>query len=182
MRSNPLDHAALVVVSIEAALKRLGISADPSAIEEFPEEGTRELYLGGEGTPGRLLLMQPIGPGPYERSLRKRGEGLHHLAFRIDDIAAFSESISDTGWLLHPRSLLAARRSSQLWLCRPGVKTLIEVSEGHSPYRGAPFVARVGVSAAAELTGLVSALAIEGVSAAAEGPSTIEIAGRAFAV
>ena len=46
-----LDHVALLVSSIEAAVDRLGVPAHLSSIAEFPGEGTRELYLGKEGTP-----------------------------------------------------------------------------------------------------------------------------------
>ncbi len=173
-----LDHVALLVASIEATLRRLGLSADPSAIEEFPGEGTRELYLGDEGTPGRLLLMQPIGPGPYEKALRKRGEGLHHIAFSVEDLPAFIESMSGTGWLLHPQSLRTMKRFKQVWLCRPGVKALIEVSKGTPSYQGNPVVARVGVSVDTGLAGLIAALRLQAVSAVADGPSTITIAGR----
>jgi hypothetical protein len=173
-----LDHVALLVASIEETLKRLGLPADPSAIEEFPAEGTRELYLGDEGTPGRLLLMQAIGPGPYERALRKRGEGLHHLAVCVDDLTAFTESMSGTGWFLHPQSLRTMKRFKQVWLCRPGVKTLIEVSKGNPAYHEDPVVTRVGVSVGAGLAGLVSALSIDTVYAVADGPSTLTIAGR----
>jgi hypothetical protein len=173
-----LDHVALLVVSIEAALKRMGLSADPSGIEEFPGEGTRELYVGDDDTPARLLLMQPIGPGPYERALRKRGEGLHHIAVCVEDLTAFVESMSGTGWLLHPQSLLTLKRFKQVWLCRPGVHTLVEVSKGNPTYRGAPVVTRVGVSVGAGLAGLVSALSIKAVSAVDNGPSMLTIAGR----
>ncbi len=178
MSSFELDHVALLVSSIEAAVERLGISADLSSIEEFPGEGTRELYLGDEGTPARLLLMQPIGPGPYEKALRKRGEGLHHLAFCVQDLTAFIESVSGSGWLLHPQSLRTMKRFKQLWLCRPGVKALVEVSTGTPSYQGNPVVSRVGVSVDAGLARLISALRIQAVSAVADGPSTITIAGR----
>jgi hypothetical protein len=173
-----LDHVALLVSSIEAAVENLGLSADPSAIEEFPGEGTRELYLGEEGTPGRLLLMQPIGPGPYERALRKRGEGLHHLAFCTKDPTVFIDSISGSGWLLHPQSLRTVKRFKQVWLCRPGVATLVEVSTGTPSYQGDPVVSRVGVLVDEGRAGLISALRIQAVSAVADGPSTITIAGR----
>ncbi|UYV12353.1 MAG: hypothetical protein NCW75_13765 [Phycisphaera sp.] len=100
-----LDHAALLVRSIEGMLARLGqVDADCGPIEEFPGEGTRELYLGPPGRPGRLLLIEPLGEdGPYARALWKRGPGLHHAAFATASIDAF---LSDNpGWLLHPISL-----------------------------------------------------------------------------
>ena len=55
-----LDHVALLVGEIEIALPRLeALGLAVGAIESFPGEGTREVYLGVG--PGRLLLMQPLG-------------------------------------------------------------------------------------------------------------------------
>jgi hypothetical protein len=173
-----IDHVALLVGSIEVALKRLDIPASLSAIEEFPMEGTRELYVGKEGSPGRLLLMQPIGHGPYERALQKRGEGLHHLAICIEVMSTFIDSISDTGWLLHPRSLRSRSSLKQIWLCRPGVKALIEVNEGTPCYQGDPIITQVRVPVDPAHEGLLSTLRIRGVAGVVNGLATLTIGSR----
>lgn len=173
-----IDHVALLVGSIEGAVERLCVPATLSAIEEYPAEGTRELYVGDAGVPARLLLMQPIGPGPYERALEKRGEGLHHLAFCVEDLSAFIESISGTGWLLHPQSLQTVASIRQIWLCRPGVRALIEVTEGASRYHGDPVVTRVRVPVDPDHAGLLSALRVRGAEGVVNGPATITIGSR----
>lgn len=109
-----IDHVGLLVRSIEHALERLDLSASRDLIEEFPAGGTREIYVGDADGAGRFLLMQPSGAGPYERAMRKRGHGLHHVAFSVRDLASFAESIEGSGWLLHPASLRLVELSRQI--------------------------------------------------------------------
>ena len=53
-----LDHVALVVEHLEPVLERLRpLDLPIGPIDDFPEEGTREVYLGSGAA--RLLLMQP---------------------------------------------------------------------------------------------------------------------------
>lgn len=122
----------LLVERIEDCLGRLrsggvvlpeGLEAE---IEEFPGEGTRELYLPPDPGGARLLLLEPCGEGPYRRALGKRGPGLHHVALEVPDVLAFA--IASPGWLAVPASLEGWRRQGTLWLARPGVGTLLEVS------------------------------------------------------
>lgn len=130
-----LDHVALVVRKLEPVLERLnGLDAGP--IQSFPSEGTREVYLGAGSA--RLLLMEPTNAhGPYARALEKRGAGLHHVAFNVPDLDAFLGEVS--GWLLVPSSLGALTESHTAWLARPGVATLLEVSQSDAP-DGVPVV------------------------------------------
>lgn len=138
--SLPLDHVALVVRRLEPVVQRLdGLDAGP--IEEFPGEGTREVYL-GTGT-ARLLLMEPTtADGPYARALAKRGPGLHHVAVNVPDL---DELLGRTrGWLLVPACLRDLDRTRTAWLARPGVATLLEVHEG-AHAEGPPVVEQVEV-------------------------------------
>lgn len=148
----PLDHVALLVPSLEVALARLAdIAPTPGPIQEFPGEGTREVYLGGPERSARLLLMQPLdGTGPYARALTRRGPGLHHLAFRLPDLDEFCRGVG--AWLAIPRTLPDLNRTRTLWLARPGVGTLLEVHEGE-PTPGEPVVRRVQVPSTTECAG-----------------------------
>lgn len=173
-----MDHVALLVRSIEDAVGGLGLDCDLEAIEEFPCEGTRELYLGADGAPARLLLMQPIGPGPYARALEKRGPGLHHVAFRVPDLHQFAGSISGTGWLLHPESIALLKPNRQVWLCRPGVQMLVEVSVGTPEYTGDPVVDQVSVVTGKAQRSLVDVLSLQGLDHHAGTHSSVRIRGR----
>lgn len=125
-----LNHVSILVESIESTLDK-GIFKPEciGEIEEFPSEGTRELYISLNDQMGKLLLMQAIGPGPYQNSLRKRGAGLHHIGIDVLNVDEFVASLSGSGWFLHPKSLSYYKNSKQVWLTRPGTPVLIEVQE-----------------------------------------------------
>ena len=125
-----LNHVAILVESLESVVeKNIFDTSLLGEIEEFPKEGTRELYIGLNHQMGRILLMQAHGPGAYENALKKRGPGLHHIAIDVLNIDEFVASLSGSGWLLHPKSLEFYKSHKQVYLNRPGVAALIEVQE-----------------------------------------------------
>ena len=125
-----LNHVAFLVRSIEESVESESIKSDACGeIEEFPSEGTRELYLGKGHDMGRLLLMQAIGDGPYKSALEKRGPGLHHIAIDVEDIDSFVDQLAGSGWSLHPKSLIFYKENKMIFLCRPGTPVLIEINE-----------------------------------------------------
>lgn len=124
MSERACDHVAVLVEDLEQALGALGALAEQAqAIEEFPGEGTREVYVGSGRS--RLLLLQAIGPGPYRRALEARGPGLHHLAFHGPEPRQLLAALP--GWLLHPHSLESQPQT--LWASRPGLP-LVELCAG----------------------------------------------------
>lgn len=151
-----VDHVALLVSRLETCVERLqqaGVAVPvdwAQAIESFPGEGTRELYLGPEGTGTRLLLMEALpGEGPYARALAKRGPGLHHLGLEVEDPVVFARG---SGWLVHPSCLESFPEGGCLWLARPGVGCLLEVQRGKAPESGhSGLVEGVAIPVAAEL-------------------------------
>lgn len=178
----PLDHVAFVVPSIEDAAATLPVPADLGAIETFAGEGTRELYVGAPGSTGLLLLMQPIADGPYARALAKRGPGLHHVAVRVEDARAWAHEAGHHGWLLHTASLTSWDAARTLWLCRPGIAGLVEVSEGAAA-TGAPFVEAVDVRVEAAQADRVAALDVTGLrGGAALASSAVVIGGERWTV
>jgi hypothetical protein len=84
--------------------------------------------VGEESLLGRLLIVEAIGIGPYQRAIEKRGPGLHHLALNVSDLEEFILSLSGSGWLLHPHSI-ASMKYKTAWLTRPGMPLLIEVHQ-----------------------------------------------------
>jgi methylmalonyl-CoA/ethylmalonyl-CoA epimerase len=86
-------HVAIVVHEIASARVAwegaLGLPA--GEVEHVPEQGVDVLVLHAGGQ--RIELVQPAHPeSPVLGFLARRGEGMHHLAFRVDDMeAALSE-------------------------------------------------------------------------------------------
>jgi catechol 2,3-dioxygenase-like lactoylglutathione lyase family enzyme len=143
-----LDHVALLVRDLDAALDRVrGHDATlvPGPIERFPREGTREVYVDRPGaTAARLLLLEPIGPGPYARALERRGPGLHHVALDVVSARAWAQGLA--GWVVHHEL------GRTLWLACKGAGALVEVNDVQEvgPV-GPPLVRQVDVPGAPAL-------------------------------
>lgn len=82
-----IHHVGIAVRSLEEGAIRfgslLGLERGPSY--ELPEFGVKALFLPvGEGN---LELLEPLGTDSTVGSfLEKRGEGLHHVCFEVEDI------------------------------------------------------------------------------------------------
>ena len=96
----PLHHVGIAVRDLDAAVDRyrlFGLSLD--SVEEVPSAGARVAFLNaGEA---RIELVMPLGRDtPVARFLEKRGEGLHHLAFRTADIVSELAELEGQGFEL----------------------------------------------------------------------------------
>ena len=84
-----IDHVALVVRDLDEALEfyRDALGLTVSARREVPEEGVEIAFL--PMGPSEIELLRPLDPeNSIGRFLEKRGEGIHHLCARVDDIEA----------------------------------------------------------------------------------------------
>jgi hypothetical protein len=130
------NHIAVLVSDLQRAVDELPSFCQIHDREEHEADGMLEQYVIVEEAGASLLLVQPLGEGPYAAALAKRGPGLHHIGCVT---ALLDESISectDKGLLLHPRSLKTYPRGT-VWLCRPGVPFLVELMHwpDHAPLR-----------------------------------------------
>lgn len=82
-----LDHVGIAVPTLEQAAPYLALGLRPSGPDEV---------VAGQGVVVRLLragdaaveLLAPLDDdGPVARFLRRRGPGLHHVAFRVAELA-----------------------------------------------------------------------------------------------
>lgn len=92
-----LDHIGIAVESIDKAkvfYEELGLSV--RAVEEVPEQKVRVAVLPiGES---RIELLETLDPeGPVGKFLAKKGQGLHHIAVKVDDIKAAIEKFRAKG-------------------------------------------------------------------------------------
>ncbi|HEV8192123.1 MAG TPA: methylmalonyl-CoA epimerase [Ktedonobacterales bacterium] len=85
-----IDHIALVVKSLEAALSfyRDTLGIQPSKVIDFPREGVRIAFLPLGGPAGsEIELLEPTDPNTgVGRFLQQRGEGMHHVCLDVVDI------------------------------------------------------------------------------------------------
>ena len=88
------DHVAIAVRSFEEMvplLERLaGVRAtDPERVES---QGVEVCFV------GTVELIRPLGGGGgVARFIERRGPGLHHLAYRVDDVAAKMRELAAEG-------------------------------------------------------------------------------------
>lgn len=83
-----IDHVGLAVQDIGATarfyVEELGLRPDGDPVE-LVEQKTLVQFLRA-GSSGVELLMPLSEDGPLRRFIAKRGEGLHHVCFVVDDI------------------------------------------------------------------------------------------------
>ena len=84
---NQIDHLGIAVRSLDETVplyeKALGLRCEHR--EEVPSQKVRTAFFDVGGV--HLELLEPTSPeSPIAKFLAERGEGIHHLAFRTDNI------------------------------------------------------------------------------------------------
>lgn len=93
-----IDHVGVAVADMDGALAlyrdALGM---PLAHRETVEEQGVDAALLDVGD-GHVELLAPLGPEtPVGRYLAKRGPGIHHVAYAVEDIEAELDRLRDAG-------------------------------------------------------------------------------------
>jgi methylmalonyl-CoA/ethylmalonyl-CoA epimerase len=97
-RLQQLDHVAVVVRDTEGALEyfsgRLGLEVVSSEVIMRPH--VRLTYLDAGSV--FIQLVEPMDDeSPVAEHLAEHGEGLHHIAFAVGDVAAAAGALADPG-------------------------------------------------------------------------------------
>ncbi len=82
-----IDHIAIAVNDVEVAMKQYQEALDVKDVEfeNVESEGVKVGILHLEN--GRIELMQPTNDSsPIKKFLKKKGEGLHHMALETNNI------------------------------------------------------------------------------------------------
>lgn len=84
-----IDHVGIAVEDLDGSVERyrrtLGI--EPAHRERVDDQGVEEVLF-AVGT-SFIQLLGALGPDtPVGTFLAKRGPGVHHVAYRVDDVAA----------------------------------------------------------------------------------------------
>jgi methylmalonyl-CoA epimerase len=95
-----IDHVGLAVRDLDAAadryLRALGMTAGHR--ETVEAQGVEAVFLDTGDPSSSVELLAPLRPdSAVGRFLESRGEGLHHVAYRVDDIAAALEALRAEG-------------------------------------------------------------------------------------
>ena len=129
-----LDHVGIAVKSIDAAKKiyeDLGLTIAHVETVETQKVRTAFLSVGD----ANLELLEPSGPdSTIAKYIEKRGEGIHHLCFRVDDIEAHLARLQERGYRLINEAPVPGAHGCRVAFLHPaaGNGVLIELSETES--------------------------------------------------
>jgi len=92
-----IDHLGIAVKSIETArgfYEALGLKVAALEAVEHEQVRTAMIPMGNS----RIELLEPMSEeSPVGRFLMKRGEGLHHVALHVEDIAGTLRALKSKG-------------------------------------------------------------------------------------
>jgi methylmalonyl-CoA/ethylmalonyl-CoA epimerase len=132
-----IDHIGVATEDLEGSLelyeKTLGM---PLVHRETVEEQGVEAALLDIGD-GHVELLRPLGPDtPVGKYLAKKGPGLHHVAYAVEDIDSTLTQLKDSGMKLIDEEPRVGIRNSRVAFVHPGatgsvLTEIVEPSEGH---------------------------------------------------
>ncbi len=98
-----LEHIGIAVANLdesEELLKKL-LGRGSYKRETVAAQSVTTSFFEGGATAAKLELVAPENAsGPIQKFLEKRGPGIHHLAFEVDDIAAEMRRLKKDGFEL----------------------------------------------------------------------------------
>ena len=101
MKTTVVDHIGIAVHSIDEALSfwqnTLGIEC--TGVEEVAEQKVKTAFR-PLGDTEIELLEATSDDSPVAKFIEKRGEGIHHLALRVDDLEAALAELKEKGMRL----------------------------------------------------------------------------------
>lgn len=98
MKPTVVDHIGIAVNSIQESLsfweETLGIRC--TGVEEVPEQKVKTAFLPLKDT--EIELLEPMAEdSPVAKFIAKKGEGIHHLAIRVDELEAALAELKEKG-------------------------------------------------------------------------------------
>jgi methylmalonyl-CoA epimerase len=132
-----IDHVGVAVEDLEDAVALYeGTFGMPLVHRETVESQGVEAVLLDIGD-GHVELLRPLGPEtPIGKFVEKNGPGLHHVAYRVDDIDATLEKLAGDGVELIDQRARVGIRGSRVAFLHPRatgrvLTELVEPAEAH---------------------------------------------------
>ncbi|MBV8545003.1 MAG: methylmalonyl-CoA epimerase [Acidobacteria bacterium] len=130
MNKPTLDHIGIAVKSLDSAriYEALGLTIDH--VETVTTQGVRTAFLSAGDA--NLELLEPTGAdSTVAKFIEKRGEGIHHICFRVDDIESHLSRLKSLGYRLINESPVPGAHGCRVAFLHPaaGNGVLIELSE-----------------------------------------------------
>lgn len=133
MKKPTLDHIGIAVRSLASAkiYQDLGLTIEHVETVETQRVKTAFLSVGDSN----LELLEPTSPdSPIAKFIEKRGEGIHHICLRVDDLEAHLERLKAAGYRLINEAPVPGAHGCRVAFLHPsaGNGVLIELSEVQS--------------------------------------------------
>ena len=132
-----IDHVGVAVEDLDAAIGLYeGTFGMPVAHRETVEQQGVEAVLLDVG-PSHVELLSPLGADtPVGKFLERKGPGLHHVAYRVDDIDATLARLRDEGVELIDSEARTGIRNSRVAFVHPKatgsvLTEIVQPAEGH---------------------------------------------------
>jgi methylmalonyl-CoA/ethylmalonyl-CoA epimerase len=132
-----IDHVGVAVDDLDEAVALYeGALGMPLVHRETVEAQGVEAALLDVGD-GHIELLAPLGPEtPVGKFMAKNGPGLHHVAYRVENIDATLTSLADEGISLIDSEARVGIRGSRVAFVHPRstgrvLTELVEPAEGH---------------------------------------------------
>jgi len=132
-----IDHVGVAVADLDAAIadyeRSFGMAV--SHRETVAEQGVEAVLL--DAGPNHIELLAPLNDETaIGRFIARRGPGLHHVAYRVDDCAAALEQLAAAGVVLIDEQPRDGIRGSRVAFIHPrsagGVLTeIVQPAGGH---------------------------------------------------
>ncbi len=125
-----LDHIGIAVKSLDAAriYESLGLTVEHVETVETQKVKTAFLSVGD----ANLELLEPSSPdSPIAKFIEKRGEGIHHICLRVDDLESHLARLKAEGYKLVNEAPVPGAHGCRVAFLHPsaGNGVLIELSE-----------------------------------------------------
>jgi methylmalonyl-CoA/ethylmalonyl-CoA epimerase len=98
---NKIEHIGIAVSSLAAAgsLYEKLLNTPIYKVEEVAAEGVKTAFL--QTGPNKIELLEALNDdSPIAKYIAKKGEGIHHIAFEVDDIRAEMARLKSEGFIL----------------------------------------------------------------------------------
>ncbi|MBS1532676.1 MAG: methylmalonyl-CoA epimerase [Bacteroidetes bacterium] len=98
---NKIEHIGIAVKDIEVAGKiyEVLLNTQVYKVEDVESEGVKTAFL--QSGPNKIELLEATSTdSPISKFIEKRGEGIHHIAFDVQDIEAEMERLKKEGFVL----------------------------------------------------------------------------------
>jgi len=96
-----IEHIGIAVKDIASAgiIYEKLLNTTVYKIEDIESEGVKTAFL--QTGPNKIELLEPASAdSPVGKFIEKRGEGIHHIAFDVEDIIAEMKRLKKEGFVL----------------------------------------------------------------------------------